>query len=299
MSVVDVVHAERLDTGTVDDSGAGVEETWYVFATTGTTVLDALLTADLPQYGEAYSTGAITDLRVRSVSCSGIDILENGKAPDGSACDLRFEMKVKRGLPSFSNSDPNPTDRPAEIRWSGSTLTEAMMKDWDDVAYKNSVGDMYDPVEERYIQSGDVTITLNEETNPASRCVNYSWTTNSDVIWGVAANCGLIKLIESQKTFEVVNGASYEYWRTTYPISFRNDNWKSKVVDNGYNYLDGATKRPILVTDTNGNKHQVTTPQFLDGAGATTATPTVYPTGGFKKYKNSTFASLGLPNPFI
>lgn len=281
-----------------DDSGVKITQPWQVWGDSSSTALDAILYTDIPQYGEAYSSGSFNDLRVRNSSVSSVDLV-TGAAPNGSAADVLYVVNVEFGLTDFSISDPDPISRPAEIRWSGSTLTEVMMKDWDDVAYKNSAGDMYDPLEERYIQSADCTITMNEETNPATRCVNFSWTTNDAIIWGVAIGNALIKLIESQKTWEIVNGVTQEYWRTTYPISFRNDNWKSKVIDNGFNYLDGGTKRPIVVTDTNGNKHQVTTPQLLNGSGATTSTPTVYPTGGFKKYNTSNFASLNLPNPFL
>lgn len=277
-----------------DDSGPKINTQYQVWATSGSTGIDALFHTDVPQYGELYPGASTYGLRVRSSQLDSFEIIQD-KAPNGSAADYLFTIAIEYGIPTFNNRDPNPLDREPDIKWAGGDLVEAMVKDWDDTALKNSAGEMYDPLPERYIQSGDCVITINESTNPASRVVNYSRTTNTAIIWGVAVESALMGKIESQNIIEVIDGAEFSYWRTSYPISFRNDNWKYKAIDLGYNSLSGGNLIPFK--DNEGNL--LSTPKLLNGSGAVSTTPVVYPTAGFRQYKRTNWATLGLPNPFL
>lgn len=290
MAIVQVRENQLAYRVTRDDGGLRINTQYQVWATTGSTGADALLHTDVPQYGEAGAYG----LRVRNAVVDSTEIVA-GAAPNGSSADYLFTVAVEYGVPTFQNRDVNPLDRDAEIKWSGGDLVEAMVKDWDDTALKNSAGEMYDQLPERFIRSGDCTITKNESTNPASKIISYSRTTNTASIWGVGVECALMGKIESTNVIEIVDGSELSYWRTTYPISFRNDDWKYKAVDIGFNYLSGGNLTPFK--DNEGNR--VTVPHLLNGSGATSTTPVVYPTGGFRQYQRTNWALLGLPNPFL
>lgn len=264
---------------TRDDNGLRITTQYQVWATQGSTGTDALLHADMPQYGEAGGYG----LRVRNVGLDSVDVVQD-RAPNGTAADFLFTFTVEYGVPTFQNRDANPLDRAPEIRWAGGDLTEVMYADWNNVPCINSAGKVFDPLPERYIQCGDCTITINEADNPASRVVLFSRTVNATAIWQAGAYCGLFGKIESTNVTEVIDGVEFNYWRTTYPISFRDSfgGWTFFPVDNGP-WPDGS-----LV--------------LLDGAGAKLtpvgSEPVTYPPDGLQTYRATEWSTLKLPDPF-
>lgn len=305
MAIIKVRQNLKEQSITQDGSGVRYGQLWEVWATHGSTALDATYGTDgstsMPQYGEQLGT---TGLYVRSVNLKSLDIV-SGNAPGTSTpVDIYFQFNVEYTPLEFATFDPNPLDRPAEISWEGGEVVEAMMKDWAGLTVANSAGEPFDPLPERYIQAGDCTITRNEESNPASVVVGYSYTTNNASLWSgaVATENALLGKITAQKTSEVVNGATVVYWKVTYPISFRNDNWRLKLLDQGWRYLD-SSGYPTEITDRSGNTPTV--PVAMDGAGnvqdhTESGYPQaiIYPEDGFEQYKKADWSSLNLPNPF-
>lgn len=191
----------------------------------------------------------------------------------------------------------HPLDRPPEIEWGGSDLTEVVSKDTTGAPIKNSAGDFYDPLPERPIRGGEVTITRNEASNPAATCVNYSYTMNNATWHTVAKHNALIGKITATIQREEFAGGQITYWKVSYPIRLRRDSWALKLIDNGYRKKVGSTVRSA--TDDVGNTSPV--PVLLNGSGGELpvgGSPVVFPTDGYLVNEETDFGSLNLPNPF-
>jgi hypothetical protein len=193
----------------------------------------------------------------------------------------------------------HPMQRRPKIVWGGSGLTETVRKEVDGLPIKNSAGDFYDPLPERPVRGARVTITVNLEENPASICDEFSWSTNGAAWFGVPAGKGMMEEVTAELVSEQFEGETVEYWTVTFPIRFRRDNWKLKLLDNGYRQKDPATGAVTTILDPLGERPAV--PVLLNGAGEELPEgepPVVYPTAGYNLNEATNWGSLPLPNPF-
>lgn len=240
---------------------------------------------DLPKIGDVDDNG-LTVLRV-----------EVRRDRDSKPSGQVFYYSVTWGTPEFSAEFiENPLDRDPEIVWEGLEFSVVETKDAAGTPYRNSVGDLYHGIPERPIGGGSCVITRNEAGNPANLVTQYSFTSNSDAFYGVAAKIARMGKI----TARLVREQGYTFWQLTYPIDFRRDNWRYKAIDLGFNYLSGGVKKRFLIKS-DGADVPSATPSLLDGAGAALsvgAAPVEYPTGGFVQYTETAWAPLALPDPF-
>src|SRR5690606_29650508 len=115
--------------------------------------------------------------------------------PAVAAYRVSYATKQRTGI----EVDPNPLDAPPDISWGGSELTQVTQTDAEDDPIVNSAGDLYDPLPERPVRGGEVEISINTSTNPASWCTTYSYTTNNAEWYGVAQGNALIGKITASK----------------------------------------------------------------------------------------------------
>lgn len=57
------------------------------------------------------------------------------------------------------------------------------------------------------------------------------------------------------------------YMEISFSLLHKRQGWKLRLLDNGYQYLEGSTKRVIMVEDDGGNPVRPSDPQPLDGSG--------------------------------
>lgn len=81
-------------------------------------------------------------------------------------------------------------------------------------------------------------------------------------------HCWKVAGVQTEYVTEVYNNVSYNYWRTTSEIHFRESTWNLFLPDVGYNYLDGNQKRRAMVFDSQ-NAEWVASPNpvALNGSG--------------------------------
>lgn len=288
---IDSVNLIRA-TGTYTQAGPGYEEVYRVDFSNGYLAAALIHNTDssLPKYGDIPLWDSAT--YVSTVKVGMIDEAEGQQ--NGSA------LYTVTYSPLVAGYALNPLERPPDIDWGGEVQTEVMYQDLSTPTPKavlNSAKDRYDPMPEREILGGCVTVTRNEGGNPATAIEQYSLTTSSDGFGG-SADIAKMGVITARKVYE--NGLAY--WQVRYPISFKRDGWAYKVIDNGHRKLvddgsGGTTRRRCH--DDMGQTSPV--PCLLDGAGNEldpTATPVVFPTTGYKRYASVSWATLSLPNVF-
>lgn len=191
----------------------------------------------------------------------------------------------------------SPLSRPPTIEGAGSDLTEVAREDQEGDPIVNSAGDFYDPLPERPVTGAQYTITRNEAANPVNMAAVYSNTCN-DAQWYInAEGCALMGLITYRKVTEQVEGNLFEYWQVSYPIKENPKGWRFKPIDNGWRKKDEDGDL-FQVTDPVGNTTMI--PVLLDGEGGVLedgGTPVVYPPEGYTIIPETSWDSLGLPDP--
>lgn len=273
------------ETGSYTQAGPSYKRVFQVDFSEGYSTAGFLHNTDgtLPKYGQKHPDD--DNAYVTSVDVAMVH--EDDSQQTGSA------LYTVTYSPLVAGYQLNPLTRPPDIDWGGEVQSEVMYKDLDGTAILNSAKDRYDPMPEREILGGCVTITRNETANPATSIETYSLTTSSDG-YGGTADIAKMGVITARKTYE--NGIPY--WQVRYPISFKRDGWRYKVVDNGHRKLTGDGKRRRIHDDV-GQTSPV--PCLLDGAGGELApegSPVVFPTDGYKRYPSVSWSSLSLPNVF-
>lgn len=284
------------DTPSFDEGGPSYTTIDQVYFSGGFSASALLYNADarLPKRGDKR----IDDPLVYADQISPSLAANEGAVSTGIAL---WQVKWSMIKPYGNNAglDPNPINRPPEIRGGPIGLTETADKTTDNKPIVNSVGLVYDGLPERPIRGSAFTITRNEATNPAARAVNFSNSVNATAMFNnIGVGNGCMGDIEYEQVFEVYGGQTVKYWRVTYPLKCRRDGWNVKLIDNGYCYLD-ATGNVLTNTDSVGNivPQQV----LLDGAGkklAKGALPVIYPAGGSPILDLLDWSPLQLPNPF-
>jgi hypothetical protein len=229
-----------------------------------------------------------------SYSCQTVDVTP----VDGS--NNTYDYVASFALDQFSGSD-NPLDDPPEVDWGGIETSEPYDLDADNKAAVNTAGERFDPAPERVAGQDAVTITINTATWSPAMGSMYSYTTNSNTMWGtlVAQGQALMGRISARKVRE----EGVTFWRVTYPITFKTD-WKQTLLNVGYNTRNGTnTLTPIMAKDTNtGTFVPIQQPRLIstDGSSVYTGalTGTNVPTVTLRPYLLRDWSPLNIPSPF-
>jgi hypothetical protein len=183
---------------------------------------------------------------------------------------------------------PNIPEFPKlEIEWSFAKYQRAALSDLNNNLVANSAGQRFDPPLMIDDSRPIVRITRNELYFDPALAIRYQDTINSDRFFGAEPRTA--KLNIGPVVYQYQNGI--QFWRVTYTIEFRFDNWKLKVLDEGYMEKDTdhpPDLKPIIVQgekvpspyplDGDGHKGDPQDPQYLE----------------FKVYREVPFAPLGL-----
>lgn len=260
----------------------------------------------LPKAGAflgAESNPKSTDFTVYADEIS-IGLLEGSAyGKDANNVDAKgVALYVVKYIPIDAGFAASPLQR-IDVVWGGSDITETVKFDVNGNAIVNSSGQLYSPLPARPIRGADVTITVRVAHNPAATVAIYSNSTNSSAIWGVAKYNGIIGKIQAKPMIE----RNVAFWEVSYPIRFRRDTWRLKLIDNGTVFLNDDGDQQTVVDDF-GQSRQI--PVLLDGTGKVldpSDDPVIYPSNGhppgntddgYEINDEEDWSSLNLPNPF-
>ena len=242
----------------------------------------------IPRPYESYASGNDVDL---GVFCKSIDPEQDSASRLFWRVTCRYDAKIdQRG--NNARENPDPRQRPAEISWTSTTYTEVVTEDQDGAAIKNSANDTFiDPLT-REASRPTVTVTVNRDTfNPQTK-YDYEGAINNDYFLGAEPKSFICRRIDANLEYVTLeNIGLVPYWRITYVFEHNRDLWNPvRVLDAGFNYLDGTDK--VRIHDVNGEP--VTNAIRLDGSGGVLPEPNDDEFLEFNIYPEQSFGSLNL-----
>lgn len=227
---------------------------------------------------------------------------------------LHWTAKVTWSTEPVSSQDrereqyPNPIDRRLRISIASQLTQKYVWKDLNDAPLVNKAKDPIDPLPMDFT---DVIVNLkaNIPTYDATWVTKYVNSTNeADVTMSngkttinLEAGYGLIK---SMSISELQEDNGYEFYVANLSVHVTHDEeyqWKTMVINEGFNYLDGTDLIPIydkdvdgvLLDGSNGDAAvKVTSPRKLDADGAVLADEDDPVLLEFELYKRAAWADL-------
>jgi hypothetical protein len=214
--------------------------------------------------------------------------------------DAEYSAQPTSELDLQMQEAPNPLSRDAEITWQTTQYQEAAIVDLDGKAFVNSAGDPFDPPVE-YQRSRWVMSVTKNLTNVPEWLPDYENAVNSDTfsIEGASFEAYTLRLsgmsISPVKREKIAAGIEYFYRVVSFRIEHNRDKWHPlKILDQGFRYVSGNERRPILEDNTVATSRPITTPALLDGLGTRLVNPSpttakyierkVYPLKPFNGY---------------
>lgn len=168
---------------------------------------------------------------------------------------------------------PNPCDRPPKITRSTKLQPVYKSTTTSGKALLNSAGDPY-PAQQRSIRIPTYKIkqnvpNVNDEWETLIDSVNENTFTISDGLQsieipekqGLIADCDIGELNEE-------NGFPFYVLSCTIQRAFDDMFWQLSLADEGFHYLDGTTKKRIMIEGDDGIPVEPAETQLLDGNGA-------------------------------
>ena len=170
----------------------------------------------------------------------------------------------------------NPLDEPPIVRWGYTADTKIVEHDVNGVAILNKAGDKFEnPVEvEDVIES--FTYTFNLDHNPRDLAKTFRNKINdSDWLDFFARTCRCTGIEISERQSAMIptgepDDKKIYYWTVTASYAIREDEWKVRILEQGYRELKGGILVDIVMLDDDGNETEETAkfPILLDNAGA-------------------------------
>ncbi len=220
-------------------------------------VVAALAHPDLPRTSDFYLAGAEWDEQsfVQSLS---VELLSyNGDSVD-------YLVTANYGPFDAPSYGTEPLEWPIRIRASFQQYEKVIWVDQDGKAVRNSAGDPFgDPVvvdDSRPM----LVVTRNESVNAfnLTLAAQQKDKVNAAVWNGFPARtvkCSDIQTGDEQKD----PATSLYYYSVSYVFDIKWETWTREILDQGFAYLDGSTRKPFL--DDEGQP--ISDPKLLDGLG--------------------------------
>ena len=212
-------------------SGDGVARTatrMFTVATTGAAA-DTPVTIQqayhlgIPRKGDLYPGDSLlrceAPVDVRPLGPRLFQVTASYKTPTGS---------------SDQGDQTSPLSRPATVAWSFSSSDEAIDQDINGKPLVNVNGEPFDPPIARRQNDPVLTIQRNERTFDYRRAIQYmakGGATNSGSFFGASKGQARIENINSSGR-QIENGIGFD--PVTYEIHFRQDGWKTRVLNQGF-----------------------------------------------------------------
>jgi hypothetical protein len=179
-----------------------------------------------------------------------------------------------------------PTSRTAEWSFESKPIQVAALYYWDGTtrrALTNSAYDYYEGLTtEELIVVAKVTKNYSDfdADNGPVHLINATNKLNSGNYLAAEGtsnvHCWKVAGVSTEYVTEIYNNVSYQYWRTTSELQYRQSTWNLFLPDVGWNFIDGGQKRRAMVFDfENGEWVASPNPVGLNGSGGMnfTATP--------------------------
>lgn len=269
------------ETGQGDDGEQTEEGVWnykreyLVEMSVSTDTAYAVLTATgVPARGDRHGQ----DTRARAIKKDAKRLSENDRL---WLVTVHYSTRYKEYV-------ENPLLRPAEYSWNGQIIQVAANKDRDGNPVVNSAGDQFDPLPEKDDARGILIVTRNESQFNPSVAEAYYNSINQSTFMGFAK--WKMKVANISATGPHVEN-DVTYYKVSYEFHYKRDTWVCKLLDRGFQYLDGSSKRRFKDAD----GQDVGVPQLLDGQGEPLVSSAAEEFLDFWFYEEVDFSIFGIP----
>ncbi len=187
---------------------------------------------------------------------------------DGAPRKWTIEAEYSSKPIKENESEENPLNRPARIRWRTANYRQAIWKDINDKAILNSAGDYFDPPVEVDRAYWTVSVSKNVADVPTFMLDYENAVNNAAItIGGVVIGQYEAKISDIEVSELKIEG-DYQYFEFSYTLERRREKWiPLKVLDQGYRQIDPAnSEKRIHIMDDSSVKRPVASLRLLDGA---------------------------------
>lgn len=189
--------------------------------------------------------------------CTNISVTQDGDSP--------YHFKVTHTYGVMDDADENPLNRPDQFTYSGAITSGPCFIHYNDGnnAGKVIVNSAFDPLEGMEMEKGEwrISITGNRSTFDKSLAAQYLNAVNSDVYSSLAIGTVKCQGISGAKRVELVNDAKLTYYEVTVELAYREETWRLKTWDVGFNQIVSGTREKIL----DEKKKEISQPVALSG----------------------------------
>ena len=222
----------------------------------------------IPQIGNTYNNGlAGVDPYYEEDLASWCNrIATKLKSAGNNPSHAKYQVTCDYGALEYAQFGNDPAnDWPIKVQFGSATYERVILIDQAGDAIANSAGD---PFAEPCLESDDrplLVVTRAERVDAYDFALSnvYRNSTNNATWNGFAAHVVKCKAITTgDPTYNQPN--NYYYYMVQYVFELNRDLWKYRPVDQGYAYLDGGARKPILDEVT---RQIASEPRFLDGSG--------------------------------
>jgi hypothetical protein len=167
-----------------------------------------------------------------------------------------------------------PTSRAAEWQFESKPSQVPALYYWDGQTRRPLTNSAYDYYEGLTTEELIVVAKVSKNyadfdaANGPQDLINATNKLNSNSYLGCDPNTWKVAGVSTEYVTEIYNGISYQYWRTTSEIQFRQSTWKLWLPDVGWNFLSGGQKRRAMVFDFENSEWVASpNPVALNGSG--------------------------------
>lgn len=262
--------------GSIVENGVRYEADYQVLTTDkndGPAIVS--LANGIPRYGDVYAVGTELDF---GVNCISIEPRQDTTSPYKWIVHVVWSAELGSDP---QNINPNPTIRPAIIRWLHEEYQEETEKDINGTLIATANGERFMPPTQVTRFRPVVHIERNYLVFNDSLQFNYLDAVNSDSWLGGTARTWRCRQLQVDPMFE----RNIRYKRVTAEMVYKYDEWTLTRLHEGYKYRQSSATTSLI--ESPGRK----TPVFLDSTGVKATTPS-YLT--FYIHREVSFNALGL-----
>ena len=215
--------------------------------------------------------------------CVNISVAQDGDSP--------YHFRVTHTYGVMDDADEDPLARPDQFTYSGAITSGPAFIHYNDGngSGKVIVNSAFDPLEGMEMEKGEwrISITGNRATFNKSMAAQYLNAVNSDEYSGLAVGTVKCQGISGVKRVELVNELKVTYYEVTVELAYREETWRLKTWDVGFNEIVDGKREKIL----DEKKKAVSQPVALSG-GVKKAVGQPPDVLTFKIYKELAYAGI-------
>lgn len=260
------------------------------------TAVDTVTAVTVPKVGEKHPGHSRAVVTERSVTDE-----DAGKV---WSIDVSYATPEGEGPHDEDDEDSDPCSQRAVVKFGSAPYSKVIFRAYQagdtqgnpSKPILNSANDPFDPPLQDEVSRPVISIKYNLRRFSPGLKFQLENTINSEetlcVKLHIPAKWGRLLAIACDPMYDAEDEL---YWAMEVQIEINSDTYTRKLLDQGFYYMDGATKKEITAKDKAGADVAVTEPQKLNGTGGIGTTPAFL---SFETFWPASWKPLNLPRTY-